>query len=58
MQKYEIWYHKDMGYCVCIRNGYFWQQCSKYYTSIPMLMRYWVKPRGLESVHPFCQYRK
>lgn len=58
MVEYQIRYSKDMGYCVYFRNGYSWQQCSKYYTSIPRLMRYWVKPWGLESVHPFCQYSK
>lgn len=56
MVEYQIWYQKDIGYCVRIRNGYFWQKCSKYYSSIPRLMRYWVKPRGLESVPPFSQY--
>ena len=58
MKEYQIWYNKDLGYCVRMRYCCVWQQCSKYYTSIPMLMRCWVKPRGLESVHPFCQYSK
>ena len=56
MKKYSIWYHKDMGYCVCVRGSFFWQQCSKYYTSIPRLVYYWAKPRGLEHEYPFCQY--
>ena len=58
MKEYQIWYNKDEGYCVRIRNNFCWRQCSNYYASIPMLMQYWVKPRGLESVHPFCQYSK
>lgn len=58
MVQYQIWHNKDAGYCVCIRDGYFCQRCSKYYSSITMLMRYWVKPRGLESVYPFYHYIK
>ena len=23
MEQYSIWYHKDMGYCVCVRVNFF-----------------------------------
>ena len=56
MEQYSIWCHKDMGYCACVRASFGWQQCSKYYTSIPRLIHYWAKPLGLECVYPFSQY--
>ena len=57
MEQYSIWYHKDMGYYACVRTSFGWQQqCSNYYTSIPRLIHYWAKPRGLESVYPFSKY--
>lgn len=48
MATYTCYYDKCQGYCALIKCRGFWQECSKYYTTLARLNLYWGKPRKIK----------